>query len=149
MARKRLHTPLPEVMPELCVSALDVDSEGTIVADVFSVEFEGEVLIDCDGEDASASKARLVDEGLSVEAVSSDWRVFAELPHQVTVPDGSPFIRVSDPRRLELGARIYLRAERLRGRTRAGQLAELDRAGKRRARGSRGAVRARDLGIGQ
>lgn len=94
-----------------CVFTLHVDGEGIIVADVFVVEFEGDLLIDCDGEDASALKARLADEGVSVEDVTSEWRVFADLPHQSTASDGPPFVRVSDPRRRELGARVYRRAE--------------------------------------
>jgi len=94
-----------------CVFALHVDDEGIIVADVFILRSESDVLIDCDGEDVFALKESLANAGISAEDVSGDWRVFAELPNQSTSSNGPPFIRVSDPRRRELGARVYRRAE--------------------------------------
>jgi folate-binding Fe-S cluster repair protein YgfZ len=94
-----------------CVFALHLDDEGTILADIFVVQSEGEVLLDCGGEDASALRERLVGAGLSVQDVTGEWRVFAELPNQSTAPDGPAFVRVSDPRRRELGARVYRPAE--------------------------------------
>jgi hypothetical protein len=94
-----------------CVFALHVDDEGTLVADAFLVKSEDDVLIDCDGEDRAALEARLATAGLRVQDVSSEWRVFAELPNQPAYEDGTPCVRVSDPRRRELGARVYRRAE--------------------------------------
>ena len=94
-----------------CVFALHLDEEGAIVADAFIVGTEGDLLLDCDREDVSVLQERLRKAGISAEDVTGDWRVFAELPNQSTSPGGPPFIRVSDPRRRELGARIYRPAE--------------------------------------
>ena len=94
-----------------CVFALHLDDEGAIVADVFIVKAEDEVLVDCDVEDVSAVKERLTDAGLPVRDATGDWRVFAELPNQSPASDGPPFVCVSDPRRRELGARVYRPAE--------------------------------------
>jgi hypothetical protein len=110
-ALQRLLTASLDRLESGCVFALHLDDEGTIVADVFIVEFEGGLLIDCDGEDASALKERLASGGVSAQDVTNDWRVFAELPNQSSSSDGPPFVRVSDPRRRELGARVYRRAE--------------------------------------
>jgi hypothetical protein len=108
---QRLVTASLDGLEGRCVFALHVDEGATIVADVFIVKLEDEVLIDCDAEDLPALKARLADAGLPAEDVSGDWRVFAELPNQSTASDGPPFVREPDPRRRELGARVYRRAE--------------------------------------
>jgi hypothetical protein len=94
-----------------CVFALHVDDEGTLVADAFLVKSEDDVLIDCDGQDLSDLKRRLANADIRVQDVSNEWRVFAELPNQSAFGDGPPCVRVSDPRRRELGARVYRRAE--------------------------------------
>jgi hypothetical protein len=94
-----------------CIFALHVDDEGRVVADAFLVRSEGDVLIDCDREDVKTLRERLTHAGIAAEDVSGNWRVFAELPNQATHGGGPTSIRVADPRRRELGARVYRRFE--------------------------------------
>ncbi|MCP5032198.1 MAG: hypothetical protein GY939_10370 [Actinomycetia bacterium] len=94
-------------LDQRCVFALNLDERMDVVADVFLVRFENDVLIDCDGEDLAALTHQLTSAGIGVQDVSNDWRVLAELPNQRFFEAGAPFVRVSDPRCRELGARIY------------------------------------------
>jgi hypothetical protein len=100
-----------EPLEKGCVFALHVDDEGTVLADAFLVKSEDDVLIDSAREDRAALEARLGNAGIRAQDVSNEWRVFAELPNQPAFEGGPACVRVSDPRRRELGARVYRRAE--------------------------------------
>lgn len=79
-----------------------LDEEGYLVADLFVVSHEGDLLIECEKQFVTALLALLSpackEQGVSASNVSDRWRVFAELPDQNTFEDGIPFIKYADPR---------------------------------------------------
>jgi hypothetical protein len=79
-----------------------LDEEGYIVADLFVVSHEGDLLVDCEKQFVSALLELLSptceELGVSANNVSDRWRVFAELPDQSTFEDGIPYIKYADPR---------------------------------------------------
>lgn len=79
-----------------------LDEEGYIVADLFVVSHEGDLLVDCEKQVVTALLALLSpmceEHGVSASDVSDRWRVFAELPDQNTFEDGIPYIKYADPR---------------------------------------------------
>jgi hypothetical protein len=76
--------------------------KGYLVADLFVVSHEGDLLIDCEKRFVTALLALLSPicekHGVSASNVSNKWRVFAELPDQTTFDDGIGFIKFADPR---------------------------------------------------
>jgi hypothetical protein len=79
-----------------------LDEDGYLVADLFVVSHEGDLLIDCEKLFVTALLALLSpiceEQGVSADNVSDQWRVFAELPDQNTFEDGIPYIKYADPR---------------------------------------------------
>jgi hypothetical protein len=79
-----------------------LDEEGYLVADLFVVSHEGDLLIECEKQFVAALLALLSPicdrQGVSANNVSDRWRVFAELPDQNTFEDGIPYIKYADPR---------------------------------------------------
>lgn len=86
-----------------------LDEEGFLVADLFVVSHEGDLLIDCEKQFVTALLALLSptceEQGVTANNVSEQWRVFAELPDQNTFDDGIPFIKYTDPR-WHMGCRV-------------------------------------------
>jgi hypothetical protein len=86
-----------------------VDDAGVIAADLFLVQHEDALLLECAAallsEVSAALAAPAAALGVDVTDVSDQWRVFAELPDQTTFDDGLPCIKYTDPR-WHMGARL-------------------------------------------
>lgn len=90
------------------VLAYTLTEAGKLFADLFIVPHEDSLLIDCprclipDILQQLSPHCSALD--VKADDVSSDWRVFGELPDQTTYNDGSLFINYKDPR-WHMGAR--------------------------------------------
>lgn len=96
-------------VPKKAVLAHIVDNEGFLLIDLFIISYQGALLIEIDKSvipkliELLAAHCEAC--GVTVQDVSSEWNVFAELPDQKTFDDGSEYIRYVDPR-WHMGARI-------------------------------------------
>jgi folate-binding Fe-S cluster repair protein YgfZ len=91
------------------VFASVLNEEDCLVADLFVVSYQGDLLIECEKSCVTGLLELLLAgcEALDVIAldVSDQWRVFAELPDQKTFEDGTSFIKYTDPR-WHMGCRL-------------------------------------------
>ena len=91
------------------VYTLLLDQANCLFADLFVVEHQGDLLLECELEamDALVEKLQPLCDAQSVEVADAtdQWRVFAELPDQSTFKDGGEYIRYVDPR-WHMGARL-------------------------------------------
>lgn len=86
-----------------------LDEEGCILADLFVVSHNEELLLECEHSAiealitllSTAADAR----GVAVVDASADWQVFGELPNQSTFKEFGFYIRYADPR-WHMGARL-------------------------------------------
>ena len=96
-------------LPDKPLFACVLDEEGLLLADLFIVGHEGDLLLDCERSAIEALLALLSADcearGISAVDASDEWRVFGELPDQATFKDGGFYIRYVDPR-WHMGARL-------------------------------------------
>lgn len=91
------------------VLAYILDEEGYLLADVFVISHEDNLLLECEKSFVSGLLELLSplcdDADLTARDCSDQWRVLAELPDQSTFKEGGRYIKYVDPR-WHMGARL-------------------------------------------